>query len=122
MKITRSKSRVVLLPSNRALAAVGVQSEKNARPRGAVILELATSEGIWGLGYAYLQGDLKTAQAFKATLDELTQLIVGEDPLRTELVSEKLRAASEGSAKARISAQAIGVIDVALWDIAGKAA
>src|SRR6185312_16304692 len=49
------------------------------------------------------------------------ELIKGEDPLRTEQVAAKLRAASAPCGPGGVSALALAAIDIALWDIRGKA-
>ena len=53
--------------------------------------------------------------------DEFGDLITGDDPLRTEQVTAKLRAASAPCGPGGIAALAISAIDIALWDIRGKA-
>jgi len=57
----------------------------------------------------------------KAALEEFADLIKGEDPLRIEHVIAKLRAASAPCGPGGIAALAMAAIDIALWDIRGKA-
>jgi L-talarate/galactarate dehydratase len=59
-------------------------------------------------------------RTLRRAVDELGALAIGEDPLRVEAVSAKLRAASGGSGPAGIFTMALSAIDVALWDIKGK--
>src|SRR5436309_6221819 len=54
-------------------------------------------------------------------MDELAPLLIGEDPLRNEAITRKLRDAPGSSAPAGILTMAMSAIDVALWDIKGKA-
>jgi L-alanine-DL-glutamate epimerase-like enolase superfamily enzyme len=48
-------------------------------------------------------------------------LATGKDPLRVEAVAAKLRAAAASAGPAGIFRMALSAIDVALWDIKGKA-
>src|SRR6202011_4161440 len=60
-------------------------------------------------------------RTLRRAVDELGALAIGEDPLRVEAVAAKLRAAAGGSGPAGIFTMALSAIDVALWDIKGKA-
>src|SRR5207244_13341115 len=55
-------------------------------------------------------------------IDELGALCVGEDPVRVEAVTQKLRNAAGGSGPGGIFNLAISALDTALWDIRAKAA
>src|SRR5207245_7882595 len=63
----------------------------------------------------------RVSGTLKQAVDELGALAIGEDPLRVEAVAAKLRAAAGGSGPAGIFTMALSAIDVALWDIKGKA-
>src|SRR3990170_7370930 len=78
-----------------------------------------THESIEGIGFTTLNGPL--APTLKHAVDQLGALIVGEDPLRTEAVGRKLRGAAWGSAQGGVFTLAFSAIDIALWDIRGKA-
>ena len=54
-------------------------------------------------------------------MDAFASLAVGEDPLRTEAIHTKLRTAALGSGPGGIQTLALSAIDIALWDIRGKA-
>src|SRR6202022_2564671 len=60
-------------------------------------------------------------RSLKAAVDDLGALTVGEDPLRLEAIIAKLRAAAGGSGPDGIFTLALSAIDIALWDIRGKA-
>ena len=90
------------------------------RGRQFVTLELGTDEGLWGLAYADFP-DPQRALTQKEAIDDFCQLLVGEDPLQAEAISAKLREATTATSQAGSFGTALAVIDIALWDIAGKA-
>ncbi|MCW5605378.1 MAG: mandelate racemase/muconate lactonizing enzyme family protein [Burkholderiales bacterium] len=116
MKITRIQSQIVQLPDEEPLA--GGPPDPNTK-RTFVILTVETDAGIEGLGITFFGG--KLIGALKAAVDALGALTVGEDPLRTEHIVNKLRAAASMSGPGGIFTLALSAIDIALWDIRGKA-
>jgi L-talarate/galactarate dehydratase len=82
-------------------------------------VQVLTDDGIEGIGITTFGG--KIARVLKAAVEEFGALIKGEDPRRTEHVTGKLRAASAPCGPGGIAALALSAIDIALWDIRGKA-
>ena len=82
-------------------------------------MRLRTDDGVEGLGVTYFGGAL--TRTLRRAVDELGALAIGEDPMRVEAVTAKLRGAAGGSGPAGIFTMALSAIDVALWDIKGKA-
>lgn len=80
---------------------------------------METDAGIEGIGVTFFGWTL--TPALRQAVDQLGELAVGEDPLRTEAVGLKLRNAANGAGPAGISTLAFSAIDMALWDIKGKA-
>jgi L-alanine-DL-glutamate epimerase-like enolase superfamily enzyme len=78
-----------------------------------------TDDGTEGIGITTFGG--KIVRTLKTALEEFGELIIGDDPLRTEQVTAKLRAASAPCGPGGVVALAISAIDIALWDIRGKA-
>jgi L-alanine-DL-glutamate epimerase-like enolase superfamily enzyme len=115
MKITGLKTHLVKLPSAPTLAGIPDKADQYT----FVTLQLQTDEGLEGLGISFFGAGL--AKTLKSAVDQLGALTVGEDPLRPEAVVEKLRAAAKGSGPAGIFTLACTPIDIALWDIKGKA-
>ena len=78
------------------------------------IVRVETDEGIHGLGEARDGSD-------KRLLLELKRLVVGEDPTNVERLFQKIRIRGGRGATGRNGGGVSGV-EMALWDIAGKAA
>ncbi len=76
-----------------------------------------TDEGLYGVGEGTLNYFGKTVEA---GVQELAPLIIGSDPFQVEVISQKLLrdVYSDG---AQIHNSAVAAIEIALWDIIGKA-
>jgi L-alanine-DL-glutamate epimerase-like enolase superfamily enzyme len=117
MKITALETGLVVLPADEPLADA---PDNPGGHRPIVTLTLRTDDGIEGIGVAYFGGAL--TGTLRSAIDELGALTVGEDPLRTEHIARKLHDAAGGSAgPGGIYTLALSAIDMALWDIKGKA-
>jgi D-galactarolactone cycloisomerase len=75
-----------------------------------------TSEGVTGLGSVYSHDAL-----VRAALDLLAPLVLGEHALEPERVSEKLHQHTFWLGRGGTLTHAISGIDIALWDVLGKA-
>jgi L-talarate/galactarate dehydratase len=116
MKIQSADVRHVRLPLEEPIV--------NAPPfpgqmRDFITLQLRTADGIEGIGITAFGGGL--IAALKAAVGEFCDLIIGDDPLGTEAIAAKLRAASAQCMPGGIATLAMSAIDIALWDIRGKA-
>src|SRR6266478_9518002 len=116
MKISRIRSQILVLPQEDPLA--NTPEDPNAA-RPIVILRVDTDDGIEGIGVTFYVGAMTAS--LKRAVDDLGALTVGEDPLRVEAIIAKLRAAAGGSGPAGMFTLALSAIDIALWDIRGKA-
>src|SRR5215831_1568582 len=116
MKIQQVKISLVWLPLEEPL--VGAPPMPGML-REFLTVQITTDDGIEGIGITTFGG--KIVRTLKTALEEFGELIVGDDPLRTEQVTAKLRAASAPCGPGGIVALAISAIDIALWDIRGKA-
>lgn len=113
MKIASVQSRAVRIPRNPSPAVGGADT------MDFVVLTIRTDEGIEGIGYAAFQSPVLTP-ALKAVVDGLGETIIGSDPADTEAIGERLLRLGGGS-PAGLLTRAVSAIDVALWDIKGKA-
>ena len=80
------------------------------------VLEIKTDEGLTGLGSCF------TSLPFvKASLTLLEPLLVGETVFEAERVSEKLRQTTFWLGRGGPVEHTISGLDIALWDLMGKA-
>ena len=117
MKITGFEATTLNIPEDDPLADM---AEEAGRTRPLVILRLRTDDGIEGIAVT-LYGGAMTG-SLRVALEELAQITVGEDPLRIENVVAKLRdGTGDACGPGGIFTLALSAIDIALWDIKGKA-
>src|SRR6516165_6720227 len=116
MKISRIRSQILVMPQQDPLA--NTPEDANAA-RPIVIVRLDTDDGTEGIGVTFYGGAITAS--LKRAVDDLGALVIGEDPLRIEAIIAKLRAAAGGSGPAGMFTLALSALDIALWDIRGKA-
>ena len=116
MKITRVEAIELRLPESYLGPYLGV--------RQTLIVKVHTDRGIVGIGEVD-----SCPSVIKATIDApisnnpvsgLGKLIIGENPLDIGTLNEKMYQASFYYGRRAVVLHAIGGIDIALWDIAGK--
>ena len=113
MKIASFESRAVRIP--REPGPSGPREEADY-----VALKLRTDDGIEGIAYAGFASTLVT-KGLKEVVDALAQETVGADPHSVERVGRDLLRKAGGGSPAGLVTRAASAIDVALWDIRGKA-
>jgi L-talarate/galactarate dehydratase len=117
MKITSYQATILRIPEDDPLANM---PEEAGRMRPVVILRLRTDNGIEGIGLTFYGGAM--TGSLHVAVEELAALTVGEDPLRIEHIVAKLNAGTGDSCgPGGIFTLALSAIDIALWDIKGKA-
>lgn len=85
-----------------------------------VTLTLRTDDGIEGIGYAgFVPSCL--LKGLHEVVNGLAEKAVGDDPLRVEAIGAKLLDLGGQGAPAGMVTRAVAAIDIALWDIQGKA-
>ena len=117
MKVQQVKINLVRLPLDEPLAGAPPMP---GMLREFLTVQILTDDGLEGIGITAFGG--KLVRTLKTALEEFGALIVGDDPLRNEQVMTKLRVASAPCGPGGIVSLALAAIDVALWDIRGKAA
>jgi len=86
--------------------------------RNNIFLEVETDEGITGVGEAYSIGPDRSVISM---IDEMKPWFIGEDPSRIEWLIRRTKNTLRFPL-GQVAWSAISGIDLALWDIAGKAA
>jgi len=86
--------------------------------RNFVTLKLHTDEGIYGLGDATLNGRELAVASYLS--DHLAPCLIGRDPFQTEDVWQYLYRGAYWR-RGPVTMTAIAAVDMALWDIKGKA-
>jgi len=84
-----------------------------------VAIEIETDEGIVGIGESVCQQN--PAEAFKNFIDSSKPFLTGEDPFNTERIRKKIEGLGGWVYGRHFAGYALGGIDMALWDIIGKA-
>jgi galactonate dehydratase len=90
----------------------------NARMRNWVFVRVLTDEdGLYGWGEATLEWHTR---AVVGAVEDLAELLVGEDPTRIEHLWQMMFRQHFWHASGIVRATALSGIDIALWDILGK--
>ena len=92
-------------------------SVADADGRAYFIVKVETDEGIYGLGEV---GIRNWGEAIAKAIDHLAEIVVGEDPFSTEKLWQQMFRGGFFPAD-KVYCCAISAIDIALWDIKGKA-
>ena len=122
MKITSIDTALLQLPLQRPIAAAissgsrGKATDQMLMP----IVQVHTDEGLTGLGYAWTFR-FGGAAMLSVLKDDLTEMLVGEDPMDHERLWEKMYWNTQGIGRHGLVIQAISAMDLALWDLKGKA-
>src|SRR5664280_62330 len=86
--------------------------------RNCVTLKVYTDQGVYGLGDATLNGrELAVASYLQ---DHVIPCLIGHDPFQTEDIWQYLYRGAYWR-RGPITMTAIGAVDMALWDLKGKA-
>src|SRR5262249_59543241 len=122
MRITQLESQLLRLPLARP-----IRSAEEAAQAGRLdhvfmlVVHVDTDAGHRGLGFAYtLQGG---GRALKVIADDdIAPLLVGEDPLDHERLGQKVYWRLQTIGRRGLVNMVYSAVDLALWDIKGKAA
>ena len=117
MKITHVTTRVLSTPADNPLV-VGLPAPSDIRE--FVLLELGTDQGLVGIGLTFFRGAL--TPALRAAVEGLARLAVGMDPSQVEAIAAKCRRMAGSAGPGGIFSLALSAVDMACWDLMGKAA
>jgi L-alanine-DL-glutamate epimerase-like enolase superfamily enzyme len=115
MKITAIDACVLTVPTPHPMATEFPHHK-------LVVAEIATDEGLQGLGYSLVFGGGGAESVLTYLETRLKPLLLGEDPLAVERLWEKMYRGDRGVRRVGIAGMALSALDIGLWDIAGKAA
>jgi len=113
MKITAIDTCVLTVPTPKPMALQYPQHK-------LVVADIATDQGIRGLGYSLVFGG-GGAEAVFSYLERLKTALIGEDPTYVEYLWEKMWRLDQGMKKQGVAAYALSALDIGLWDVTGKA-
>ena len=115
MKIAAIESFILKVPTAKPIALEFPEQK-------LICAHIRTDDGVTGLGYALAMGG-GGAEAIQVYLEtRLTPLLLGQDPLFVERLWERMYRADRGIKRQGVAGYAISTLDIALWDIVGKAA
>ena len=118
MKVTQIISTALSIPLERPMF-VGNKSHLFSR-FNPIVVQLITDEGIDGFGIAFAEED-KRVKSLKIAIDELGEVIIGQDVFRWAEAWEKLFEATGHMGHRGYGIYALSAIDSALWVIQAKA-
>ena len=118
MKITNIKTHILLDP--------GMDATATSSNQDTIVVEVETDEGITGVGETDLNAWVARA-CIEApgthTMDRgLRQMLIGSDPTDPRARWQEMYVGSAMTGRRGAVIHALGALDMALWDIAGKAA
>ncbi len=116
MKITKVQTTFVEVPADEPLA--NGPAEKGAT-RKLIGVKISTDQGLQGISVAFFGAAV--TPALRSAIDSLGALAIGMDPLTIEAIHAKFREAASHAGPGGIFTLASSAIDIALWDIKGKA-
>lgn len=118
MRITRIDCHVLLVPDYDDTACSSAQDN--------LVVEIHTDEGITGIGETdtnpWVARECIQARGTHCMGLGLEEMLLGENPLEPERIWKKLYSGSKMTGRRGAVICAIGALDMALWDICGKAA
>ncbi len=118
MKITEIECRVLLVPD--------VRKDVTSSAQDDIVVLVHTDEGITGIGESDVNPWIARACIEAPSTHTmglgLKDMLIGENPMDTERLWEKLYVGSCMNGRRGAVINAMGAIDMALWDIKGKAA
>ncbi len=116
-KITNVAARALSIPFDRPL----VTASFPIPAIDTVVVEIDTDAGERGHSWVFAFGR-KRVGVLKAMVEDLADLVIGQDPMMTEALWQAMHRAVGFVGRQGITTLAMSAIDTACWDIAGKLA
>ncbi len=117
MKITRIDCHVLLVPDYDAEACSSAQDD--------LVVEIHTDEGVTGIGETdtnpWVARACVQARGTHCMGLGLSEMLLGADPLQPAALWQKLYSGSKMTGRRGALICALGALDMALWDLQGKA-
>jgi L-alanine-DL-glutamate epimerase-like enolase superfamily enzyme len=117
MKITHIDCYVLVVPD--------VNTDASSSAQDNLVVEVHTDEGIVGIGETdvnpWIARECIRARGTHSMGLGIEEMLIGADPLQPEAIWQKLYAGSKMNGRRGALICALGAIDMALWDIKGKA-
>lgn len=117
MKIASVRSELVRLQPERPIASAGARVSS----LDYVLVHLETADGLAGLGYTCVYAGPE-AGALRMLIDDLAGLVKDQDARLRGRIWQQLRRAMGSMGNTGLSMSVLATYDLALWDLAGKAA
>lgn len=117
MKITKIDCHVLLIPDYDPDATSSAQDD--------LVVEVYTDEGITGIGETdtnpWIARECIRARGTHVMGLGLEEMLLGADPMQPEALWQKMYSGSKMTGRRGVLICSLGAIDMALWDIRGKA-
>jgi L-alanine-DL-glutamate epimerase-like enolase superfamily enzyme len=117
MKIAKIECHVVVVPDYEPGAGSSAQDD--------IVVFVHTDEGITGIGEVdtnpWVAKVMIEAKGTHNIGQGLTEMLLGQDPLQPEMLWEKMYMGSLMTGRRGLGICAMGALDMAMWDIRGKA-
>jgi L-alanine-DL-glutamate epimerase-like enolase superfamily enzyme len=117
MKITRIESHVLVVPDYEPEAGSSAQDD--------LVVFVHTDEGLTGIGEVdtnpWVAKAMIEAKGTHNIGQGLSEMLLGQDPLQPEALWEKMYMGSLMTGRRGLGICAMGALDMALWDLRGKA-
>jgi L-alanine-DL-glutamate epimerase-like enolase superfamily enzyme len=116
LRVSAVEARTVSIPLRKPLAF----STRYVARRDYTIVRVRTSDGVEGFGYCYC-GNRAGPLVTQFVRELLREHVLGADPLATETVWTNMYRDAILLGRCGAAVRAMSAVDVALWDIIGKA-
>jgi D-galactarolactone cycloisomerase len=115
MKIVSVKALPLVAPLDVEIQKTAIGSRKEA---ALVLVEVRTDDGLVGYGEALARYSLRSHVSIIEDL--LAPIVIGQDPFEVERLWQKMFRVFNGRSGGVLSS-AVAAVDIAIWDIMGKA-